>query len=251
MFNMITIVLVFLTLSALAGAGFAVLYLSRVKRNLSELGMRVLESQDIGKIKEAANKAGSLESRMAECEHKADENKNQLAENITKVNEFTNKIASSEQKIAAFEGRFDELTTKLESVEQKANKNEDSLAQTVPNIKALADEIQNIKMFQTATEKIHSLIQTAFTDIQASISPEEVPGITPDFPKQEDTMSEDIKSEETKSEETKSEETKLEEEMSEETKPEEEKSEETLKGLEEWQKEDEPQKVSGSRRWQS
>ena len=241
MFNTITIVLVFLTLSAVAAAGFAVLYLSRVKRNLSELGMRVLESQDIGKIKEAANKAGSLESRMAECEHKADENKNQIAENKTKVNEFTNEITSSEQKITTFEGRFDELTTKLESVEQKANKNEDSLAQTVPNIKALADEIQNIKMFQTATEKIHSLIQTAFTDIQASVPPEEVPGTTTDVSKQEDTTPEDIKSEEAMSEEVKPEEA-----MSEETK-----SEETLKELEEWQNEDEPQKVSGSRRWQS
>ena len=246
MFNTITIVLVFLTLSALGAAGFAISFLSKVKRNLSELGMRVLESQDIGKIKEAANKAGSLESRMAECEHKADENKNQIAENKTKVNEFTNEITSSEQKITTFEGRFDELATKLESVEQKANKNEDSLAQTVPNIKALADEIQNIKMFQTATEKIHSLIQTAFTDIQASVPPEEVPGTTPDVPEQEDAMPENIQSEEAMSEEVMSEEV-----MSEEVKPEEAKSEETLKGLEEWQNEDEPQKVSGSRRWQS
>jgi chromosome segregation ATPase len=251
MLNTITIVLVFLTLSAVAAAGFAVLYLSRVKRNLSELGMRVLESQDIGKIKEAANKAGSLESRMAECEHKADENKNQLAENKTNVNEFTNKLTSSEQKIMTFEGRFDELTTKLESVEQKANKNEDSLAQTVPNIKALADEIQNIKTFQTATEKIHSLIQTAFTDIQASVPPEEVPVTTTDVSKQEDMMLEDIKSEEAMSEEVKPEEAMSEEVKPEEAMSEETKSEETLKELEEWQNEDEPQKVSGSRRWQS
>ena len=221
MSDTITIVLVLLTLSAVGAAGFAVLYLSKVKKSLSELGIRVLESQDVGKIKEAANKTDSFESRVAGCEQKTDESKNQLAEHKTKLNELADKLGASEQKMASFEARFDELSTRLESVEQIANKNEDGLAQTVPNIKALADEVQGLKMFQAATEKARSLILDAFTDMKAGTPPEEVLETTP-----EDATPEDVK-------------------------PEDAKTEEALQGLEEWQKEDEHQKVSGSRRWQS
>jgi len=183
--------------------------------------MRVLESQDVGKIKEAANKTGSFESRVAGCEQKADESKNQLAEHKTRLNELADKLEASEQKMPSFETRFDELSTKLESVEQMTNKNEDGLAQTVPNIKALADEIQSLKMFQIAAEKTRSLILDAFNDMQTGKLPEEVLGTMPEDAKTEEEMPEDAK------------------------------TEETLEGLEEWQKEDEPQKVPGSRRWQS
>ena len=210
MFDTIPTALVILTLSALAAAVFAIGWLSRLKKQLSQLGIRVLESEDIGKIKDAARKTESYESRMTECEHKADESQNQLMENKTKLSELADKLAASEQKMASFEVRFDELSARLESVEQKADKNEDGLAQTVPNIKALADEIQGIKDFQTATEKIHSLIQAAFDDLQASTPPEESPG----------------------------------------TMPEAAKPEEASQGPEEWQEETKDQKMSGSHRWQ-
>jgi len=199
-----------MAISALAAAVFAIGYLSNVKRRLSELGIRVLESEDIGKIKEAANKAESYETRMAGCEHKADESQNQIAVHETKLSKLADKLEASEQKMASSKVRFDELSTRLESVEQLANKNEDGLAQTVPNIKALADKIQSIKKFQTATEKIHSLIQAAFSDMQASTPPEEVPV----------------------------------------TMPEAAKLEEDSQGSEEWQEETKDQKVSGSHRWQ-
>ena len=186
MFDTITIALFSLTLSALAAAVFAIGWLLRLKKHLSELGVRVLESEDIGKIKEAANKAASYESRMAGCEHKADENQDQLVEHKTKLSEHADKLGASEQKMASFEVRFDELSTKLGSVEQMANKNEDDLAQTIPNIKDLADEIQSIKKFQTTTEKIHSLIQAAFTDMQASMPPDEGLGTMPEVAKPEE-----------------------------------------------------------------
>jgi chromosome segregation ATPase len=218
MFNTITIVLVLLTLSAVAAAVFAIGWLSRVKRHLSELGMRVLESQDVGKIKEAANRTESFESRMAGCEQKADGSENQLVEHETKLSELADKLGASEQKMASLEVRFDELSTKLGSVEQVANKNEDGLAQTIPNIKALADEIQSLKMFQTATEKVHSLIQSAFTDMQAGMPSEEVLGTTP-----EDAQPEEAS----------------------------QGPEEASQEPEEWNKEAQDQKVSGSRRWQS
>jgi septal ring factor EnvC (AmiA/AmiB activator) len=211
MFDTITIVLVLLTLSAVAAAGFAALNLSKVKRGLSELGMRVLESQDVGKIKDAANKTDSFESRVAGCEQKVDESKNQLTEQKTKLNELADKLIASEQKTTSWEVRFNEFSTKLESVEQKTSKNENDLAQTVPNIKALADEIQSIKMFQTATEKVHSLIQSAFTEMQANMSSQESPGTTPQA----------------------------------------EKPEEAVQGHEEWQEETKDKEMSGSRRWQS
>ena len=245
MSDTITIVLVLLTLSAVGAAGFAVLYLSRVKRNLSELGMRVLESQDIGKIKEAANKTDTFESRLAGWEQKAQESKNLLAEHKTKLNELADNLEASQVKMASLEARLNELTTRLESVEQKTSKNENDLAQTVPNIKALADEIQSIKMFQTATEKIHGLIQSAFSDMhtsmptndmQASMPPEQVLTTTPEDTTPQEATPEDATSEETTPEDAT---------------PEDATPEETSQGHEDRQEEAEHQRVIGSRRWQS
>jgi chromosome segregation ATPase len=208
MLNSITIVLALL---ALAAAVVAIGWLSRVNKHLLELGRNVLESQDIGKIKDAANKTESFESRVAGCEQKANETQNQLAEHKTKLSELADKLGASEQKTASFEVRFDELVTKLESVEQIANKNEAGFAEAIPSIKALADEIQSLQKFQTATEKAHSLIQAAFTDMQSSLPPEESPGTTPETAKPE----------------------------------------ETSQGPEEWQEGNEEHKMSGSRRWDS
>jgi septal ring factor EnvC (AmiA/AmiB activator) len=210
MFNTITIAL-FLALIALAAAVVAIGWLLRVSKNLSELGMRVLESQDIGRINEAANKTASFESRMAGCEHKANESQNQLAEHKTKLSELADKLGASGQKMASFEVRFDELATKLESVEQMANKNEAGLAEVIPSIKALADEIQTLQKFQTATEKARSLILDAFTDMQANMPLEEGLGTTPETAKPD----------------------------------------ETSQGPEDWQEETEDRKMSGSHRWHS
>ncbi len=144
-------------LLALAAAVFAIAWLTRVNKHVLELGRRVLESEDIGRINEAANKTETFESRMAGCERKASESQNQLAE---------------------FKTKLSELATKLGSVEQMANKNEACLTELVPNVKALADEIQTIKKFQAATEKVHSLIQAALTDMQAGMSLNEGLGTT-------------------------------------------------------------------------
>ena len=241
-----TIVLVFLTLSAVGAAGYAVLCLSKVKRSLSELGIRVLESQDISKIKEAANKTDSFESRLAGFEQKAEESKNQLAEHTTKLNELNGNLGESGQKTASFEAHFNELSTRLDSIEQMTKKNEDGLTQTVPNIKALADEIQNLKMFQTATEKVHGLIQSAFTDIQASIPSEEnlitTPEVPmPEVPTPEDAMPEDATPENATPEDA----------TPENATPEEAKPEDAPQGSEEWHEQTDPNRVTGSRPWQS
>jgi uncharacterized phage infection (PIP) family protein YhgE len=254
MSNTMTIVLVLLTLSAVGAAGFAVAMLSKVKRGLSDLGMRVLESQDIGKIKAAANKTDTFESRLAGFEQKAEESKNQFNEQKTKLDDLAGKfgayeqqIGASEQKIGAFDARFNELSTKLESVEQKTSKNESDLAQTVPNIKALADEIQNLKVFQAATEKIRGQILGAFNDIQAGMPSNEGFVDQPKIPTPEEATSESSTPEETPTENS----------TPENSTPEDSKPDDAVKELEDWQREDNPDKednpnrVTGSRRWLS
>jgi len=231
-----------LTLSAVGVAGYAVLFLSKVKRDLMDLGMRVLESQDIGKIKEAASKTDTFESRLAGFEQKAGESQNQFNEQKTKLDELTGKIGASEQKVGSFDARFNELSTKLESVEQKTSKNENDLAQTVPNIKALADEIQNLKVFQAATEKAHNFIVDAFNNMQTGVPSNEGFVTQPKIPTPEEVTLEASKPEETTSESST---------------PEDSKPDDAVKELEDWQKEDNPNKeddpkrVTGSRRWLS
>lgn len=149
MFGTITIVL---AAAALGAAVFVIVRVSKIHELVMDLGRRVLDSQDIGRITEAVSKAETFESRVAGCERKADECQKQLAENKTTLSELAGKAGS---------------------VEQAARKNEDSLAELVPNIKALADEIQTLKKFQTATEKVHSLLLSALTDMQATLTPRE------------------------------------------------------------------------------
>jgi septal ring factor EnvC (AmiA/AmiB activator) len=139
---------VLLALVALAAAGFAIAWLTRVNKLVSDLGHRVLESQDIGRINDAAAKTETFESRMAGCEHKAAEGQKQLAE---------------------FKTKLSELATKLGSVEQTANKNEAGFAELVPDVKALADEVQAVRKFQAATEKVHSVVLAALSEMQASL----------------------------------------------------------------------------------
>ena len=249
MFDAITIVLMLLTLSAVGAAGYAVLFLSKVRRDLMDLGMRVLESQDVGKIKEAANKTDTFESRLAGSEQKlagfeqkAEESRNQFNEQKTRLDELAGKLGASEQKAGSFDARFNELSTKLESVEQKISKNENDLAQTVPNIKALADEIQNLKVFQKATEKTHNLIVDAFNDMQAGVPSNEGFVTQPKIPTPEEVTSETSRPEETTPESST---------------PEDSKPDDAVKELEDWQREDNPDKednpnrVTGSRRWLS
>jgi septal ring factor EnvC (AmiA/AmiB activator) len=141
-----------LAVISLVAAGVAIVWLSIIRKQLSALGKRILESEDIGKILQAAEKVGTFESRMTGCENKTGESQKQLSELQSKVNESASKI---------------------ESIETKSGRNENGLAEIVPSIKNLAEEIQNLQKFQTATKKTHSLIQAAFTEMGARMSFEE------------------------------------------------------------------------------
>jgi chromosome segregation ATPase len=219
---MISIVLFILAFISLVVAAVAIGWLSIVSKHLSALGKRVLESEDLGRVIQAADKISSFESRMADCEKNADQNKNQLAEHESTINEIASKLREVEQmikkhavdlantsekmvsfehcfndfennigdklnKLLEYETKVNELVAKLESVEQIANKNESGLAEADRNIKARKDEIETLRKFQAATEKTHSLIQAAFSDMQASTLPEESPGITSEAAKLEET----------------------------------------------------------------
>jgi chromosome segregation ATPase len=218
MLGMMTMSLAVLSLVA---AVVAIGWLSILKKHLSVLGQRVLESEDIGRIIQAADKVGSYESRMVGCESKTGESKRQFAEHETKLSELiagqretkqridghSADLAKVSEKTASFEHRFNEfessvdeklnrlleleakaneLTARLESIEQIANRNEAGLAQVDRSIKALTDEIGILQKFQTATEKAHSLIQAAFTDMQTSMPSEEAQEITSEIAEPEE-----------------------------------------------------------------
>jgi chromosome segregation ATPase len=205
---MISAIITALGLISLILAVVAIGWLSIVSKHLSSLGKRVLESEDIGRVIQAADKTGSFESRIAGCENKTNESQNKLAEHETKLNELIDKLGASEQminrhavdlantseKMASFEGRFNEfennvgnklnnlpeletkvneLVTKLESVEEVVNRNGAGIAEADRSLKTLTSEIQSLEKFQTSFEKTRNLILAAFTDMRAAVHPEE------------------------------------------------------------------------------
>jgi len=211
-----------MALLALLVAVAAIGWLARVSKHLSALGRRVLESEEIGRIIEAADKTVSFESRMTGCEDRANQSQNQLVEHKTKLSELAANLGATEQmanrngaglaeaseKMASFELRFDgfesnvrekldqllehetkvnELATKLGAVEQMIDEHTAGLAEASRSMKALADEIQSLKEFQTATEKTRSLILAAFNDMRGSMSPEEGLGTRLETAKPEET----------------------------------------------------------------
>ena len=213
--GMITTVFVFLAVFALVLAVAAIGWLARVSKRLSALGRRVLESEEIERIRAAADKTASFESRMAGCENKTTQSQNQLADHETKLRELAANLGATEQmanrngtglagvseKMSSFESRLvrcenraeqsqdqlvdhekrgNELATKLGSVEQMADNIGADLAEANRSIKALADEIQSLRKFQTATQKACSLILAAFPDMRANVPPEEGLGTTPE-----------------------------------------------------------------------
>lgn len=203
----ITIALFVLALISFTFTIIAIVWLSIVNKHLSALGKRVLESEDIERVIQAADKAVSFESRITGCQSKADESQNQLAELQTRLSEITAKLdvtgqtmdqytsdlAKISEKMTSFELRFDEfennvndklnkllelqtqvdnLVTGLKSVEGIVNNNKTGLAGVDQTVKALTDKIEILEKFRTIVEKTHSIIQAAFIDMRAGASEE-------------------------------------------------------------------------------
>ena len=236
MVDMITIVLFILAFVSLVVSTIAIGWLSMVSKHLSDLGKRVLESEDVGRVIQAADNTASFESRISDFEKNNNESQNQLAEHETKLNEITDKqgavqqiinrhaadLANSSEKLASFELRFNdfennvgdklnklqeydakvnELTTKLQTIEQTTSQNEAGLAEADRSIKAIRDGIDNLEKFRASIEKTRNLILSAFTDIQDTAPSGEALGMASEItsPSGEDM---EVASEITKPEET-------------------------------------------------
>jgi chromosome segregation ATPase len=203
MIDMITIVLFILAFVSLIVSTIAIGWLSMISKHLSGLGKRVLESEDVGRVIQAADNTASFESRISDCERSRNESQDKLAEHETKLNEVTDKqgtaqqiinrhaadLANTSEKLASFEIRFNdfennigdklnklqeydakvnELTSKLQMIEQTTKQNEAGFAEADRSIKTIRDGIDNLEKFRASIEKTRSLILSAFTDIQAT-----------------------------------------------------------------------------------
>lgn len=202
----------FLASCSLLVAAVAVGWLVGVRKHLSELGMRVLESEDVSRIIEAANKTAFFESRVAACEDGTKQSQKQLAEHGTKLGELatnlgatqnlakgsetgladaSEKMASLESRMATCEDRTEqdenrlselekranELATKLEAAEKMLNEHAAGIAETDRSMKVAADAIESLEEFQTVTERARNLILGTLNDMQASVpNNEECPG---------------------------------------------------------------------------
>jgi len=188
MLGMMTISLALLSLAA---AGTAIGWLSIVNKHLSALGKRVLESEDIGRINQAADKVGSFESRMSGCETKADESQKRYEEYETKFNELLARQGATEQKMDKLSTDLAKALDQLSAFQEKANRNEAGLTEIVPSIKDLADEVQSLKKFQMDIENTRSLILSSLNDMQTTLPVETSPGVTPEVPESGVTVPED------------------------------------------------------------
>jgi len=201
--GMITTVFGSLALFALLVAVAAIGWSAGVSKRLSALGRRVLESEEIGKIMAAAEKTASFESRMAGCENRTTQSQNQLADHETKLRELATNLGATEQmanrngtglggvseKMSSLESRLarcenraeqsqnqlvdhetkvNELATRLGAAEQMLDEHAAGLDEAIRNMKVLADAIQSLEEFRTATEKARNLILAAFTDMRMS-----------------------------------------------------------------------------------
>lgn len=229
MINSMTIALFVLALISFAFAIIAIIWLSIVSKHLSALGKKVLESEDIERVIQAADKAVSFGTRIAGLESKANESKNQLIEFQTRLSEIAAKLdltgqtldkynsdlAKVSEKMASFALRYDEfenivnnkldklpeletqvndLVTRLKSVEGIVNDNKTGLAGVDQSISALTNKIENLEKFRTIVEKTHSIIQAAFIDMRAGSSAEEGLGVSSEItePEEASRFSQDV-----------------------------------------------------------
>lgn len=165
----------FLTLVALAAAAVAVVWLRKMSNHVSDLGRRILESEDIEKIIKASERTMTFESRMTEHETKLEELVSNGGKVAQVVDKHTADLSAASEKSASFE--------------QTTNKNGADIAENKERIKALTDEIQRLKEFQAATEKARGVILATFNDMQVAPS-EDSPMIVPQEPNPEETSQE-------------------------------------------------------------
>jgi chromosome segregation ATPase len=184
---------------ALFAAVVAIGWLWQVSNRVSDLGRRVLASESIERVSQAADKAISFESRMDGCENRIGRMQNQLVEHEASLKELaatlrtnqqvteshvgglaeaSGKIASLESRLGASENKASEqirqlsdyqtkvndFAARLESVEHVANEHGAGLAEAGQNIQTLTDEIHSLKQFRLGLEETRRLLLAAFGD---------------------------------------------------------------------------------------
>ena len=150
------IISTFLILAALATAAVAVVWLSKMNKHVSDLGRRILESEDVEKIIKASERTMTFESRMTEHEARLEQLLSSGGKVAQVVDKHTADLAAASEKSASFE--------------QTASKNGADIAENKESINALRAEIQCLKDFQAATEKARTAILATFEDMQVAPS---------------------------------------------------------------------------------
>jgi len=225
MVGMTSTVSVSIAVCALLAGIAAIVWLSKLNKRMTGLGRRLLESEDVGKIKEAAQRAASFEARMVGCENIANQNQSQLEEHKTRLSELAEKAGTTEhtvnrnaaglgevsEKMATLESRMseheskaeqsqnqlveleskvNELISKLGAIEQTLSEHTSALSDSSQSMKVLGDEVQSLEEFQAAAEKARSLILSAFDDMKSSmpvpVPPEADEGTIPELPSLEE-----------------------------------------------------------------
>ncbi len=162
MLGAISTLSVVLALLSLAAAGVAIGWLSKVSKHVSDLGMRILESEDIDKIIKASDKTITFESRMTACEEKADGSQKQLAEHDTKLNGLTSNgaavaqvvdrhsadLATASEKMASLESRcdsFENFESRFEGFKNNVNEKLNQLPEHETKINELATKLESVE----------------------------------------------------------------------------------------------------------
>ncbi|MHC4371524.1 MAG: hypothetical protein ACYSW8_28240, partial [Planctomycetota bacterium] len=169
MLGMISTLSFVLALLSLAAAAVAVVWLQKLSKHMSDLGRRILESEEIEKIITASHKTMTFESRMSECESKTD---------------------MAQKQLASHEKKLSELFVSGGTVAKTVDKHSTDLAEDNKNIKALTNDMVRLKKFQAATEMTRTLVLAAFNAVQEGTPSEDSPSVASQAAETEETSQE-------------------------------------------------------------
>ncbi|MHC4301843.1 MAG: hypothetical protein ACYS7Y_31640, partial [Planctomycetota bacterium] len=169
MLGMISTLSFVLALLSLAAAAVAVVWLQKLSKHMSDLGRRILESEEIEKIITASHKTMTFESRMSECESKTD---------------------MAQKQLASHEKKLSELFVSGGTVAKTVERHSADLAEGNKSIKALTNDMLRLKKFQAATEMTRTLVLAAFNAVQEGTPSEDSPSVASQAAETEETSQE-------------------------------------------------------------
>ncbi len=212
-----TTISVIVSVCALLAGVAAIGWMSKLSKRMTGLGRRLLESEDVGKIMEAAKKAASFDSRLAGCESTANQNQKRLDEHKAVLSELTanaeatqqmvkrntaglgevsekavhfesrmaeceNKADQSREQLIELEAKVNDIILRLGVVEQTLNGHTSAMEGSDRNIRTLENEVRSLEEFKAVAEKARSSILAAFQDMKANTPAQTEPEIMPELP---------------------------------------------------------------------